>query len=113
MKQNAQAQADSYSRNATPEDAQRIDANLDKMCKGPICKIWDKVTLLWKMVKDPDAPWASKAIAIGSLIYLISPLDAIPDLIPVIGFTDDVGVILAAVAKLAFDLNKYKDKDVH
>lgn len=108
MKQKSQAQADAYARNASEKDAQRIDADLVKMRRGPMCQIWDKVTLLWEMVKYPEASWASKAIAIGSLIYLISPLDAIPDTIPVLGLTDDVGVILAAVAKLAYDLNKYK-----
>ena len=108
MKTKSQAQADTYAQNATQADAERIRDDLGKMRRGPMRQIWDKVTLLWEMVKDPNAPWASKAIAIGSLIYLISPIDAIPDPIPVLGLTDDVGVILAAVAKLAYDLNKYK-----
>ena len=40
--------------------------------------------------------WA-KASIIGALGYLISPIDLIPDVIPVVGFTDDAGVIAAVL----------------
>jgi uncharacterized membrane protein YkvA (DUF1232 family) len=108
MKTDPNQQANEYARRARPDDAENIKNNLGGKNTGPIRKVWDKVMLLWEMVKDPQAPWASKAIAIGSLIYLISPLDAIPDPIPIFGLTDDVGVILAAVTKLALDLKKYR-----
>jgi uncharacterized membrane protein YkvA (DUF1232 family) len=78
------------------------------MNKGPLKAIWDNVMALWKMVKDPNAAWTSKAIAIGALIYVISPIDAIPDIIPGIGLLDDVSVISLAVAALGIALNKYK-----
>ena len=41
-----------------------------------------------------------KAIAIGALLYLIFPLDAIPDIIPALGLTDDVAVITVAISNL-------------
>ena len=100
------------SRNASEQDIDRIRKKLGGMNRGKIAEIWDKVISLWKFVQDPEAPWAGKAIAIGALIYLISPLDAIPDFIPVAGLTDDVGIILVAIAKLASDLNKYKSISV-
>lgn len=78
------------------------------MKRGPIKKIWDLVLQLWELVCDPNAAWKSKATALGALLYLISPLDAIPDPIPVFGLMDDVGVIMAAVANLANELLKYK-----
>lgn len=55
----------------------------------------------------PNAPLAGKAIAIAALVYLLSPVDAIPDPIPLVGLTDDVGVLTLAFAKLATDLKKY------
>lgn len=97
-----------FSQNASEEDIKKIASKLDDMKKGPIAEIWHKVTLLWKMVKDPNAAWTAKALAIGALVYLISPIDAIPDLMPVLGLTDDVGVITAAVAALAYELGKYE-----
>lgn len=38
---------------------------------------------------------------IGALIYFISPVDAIPDPLVAIGFTDDLGVLLAAIANVS------------
>ena len=99
-----------YTNNANEEDINKIANNINKMKKGPIAKIWDQVSALWQMVKDPSAAWSSKAVAIGALIYLISPIDAIPDVIPVLGLTDDVGVITAAVASLSYALSKYMKK---
>lgn len=93
--------------NASEKDVDRIRENLGGMNRGPVAKIWDKVMALWKFVQDPNAPWTGKVIAIGALIYLISPIDAIPDVIPVLGLTDDVSIIGLAVAKLAADLQKY------
>lgn len=96
--------------NASEEDVEKIRRNLFGMNRGKIAKIWDKVMSLWKFIQDTDAPWVGKAIAIGALIYLISPIDAIPDIIPGLGLTDDAGIILAAVAKLAADLSKYENQ---
>lgn len=92
---------------ASEADVGRIGRDLGSMNRGAVAKIWDKVQKLWALIKDPNAGWASKALAIAALIYLISPLDAIPDLIPLLGLSDDAAVILAAVAKLADDLRKY------
>ena len=63
------------------------------MNKGPLAKIWDKVTQLWEAFKSPDTPASLKAIIIGGLIYMVSPIDLIPDVIPVAGLLDDAGVI--------------------
>jgi uncharacterized membrane protein YkvA (DUF1232 family) len=109
----AQQQADEFAQKATKDDVERIDADLQKMKRGPIKEVWNKVLALFALVKNPETPWTSKAIAIGSLIYLISPIDAVPDLIPIFGLSDDAAVIIATVAKLAFDLKKYsQDKPI-
>lgn len=92
---------------ASEQDVERIRGKLPSMKRGRIAEIWDKVMDLWRFVQDPDAPWSGKVIAIAALIYLISPIDAIPDVIPVAGLTDDAAIILAAFAKLAADLKKY------
>ncbi len=41
-------------------------------------------------------PWA-KSVIYGALAYFILPIDAIPDLIPVVGYSDDLGALAAAV----------------
>ena len=103
-----QDRLDNYAQKAKQDDVEKIGNSIDGMKRGGVAKIWDDVMSLWAMIKDPNAAWASKAIAIGALVYLITPLDAIPDFIPIFGLTDDVGVILAAIAALRADMSKYK-----
>ena len=81
---------------------------LAAMTGKKLAEVWDKVMQLYRFIKDPNAPWAGKAIAIGALIYMISPIDAVPDITPIIGLLDDVAVITAAVTKLASELKRYK-----
>ncbi len=96
-----------FTERASPKDIPRIEEKLDRMNRGPIKEIWDKVKMLWRFIKDPEAPWEAKAVAIGALLYLISPLDAVPDIILGVGLLDDVAVILFVCKKLADALKKY------
>ena len=48
-------------------------------------------------------PLKTKMVIYGALGYFISPIDVIPDFIPVVGFTDDIGVLAAAVAASYID----------
>lgn len=50
---------------------------------------------------DADTPTWAKAAIFTALGYFISPIDAIPDLIPVVGYSDDLGVLAAATATIA------------
>ena len=96
-----------FTKRASLKDIPTIAAKLGAMNRGPIEKIWDKVQVLWRFIKDPDVAWAKKATAVGSLIYLVSPLDAVPDFIPGGGLLDDVAVILFVVQMLAGSLQAY------
>ena len=80
-------------KNATEADIENVANKMGSMNKGPLAKIWDKVTQLWEAFKSPDTPASLKAIIIGGLIYMVSPVDLIPDVIPVAGLLDDAGVI--------------------
>jgi uncharacterized membrane protein YkvA (DUF1232 family) len=96
-----------YKENATMNDIEKIDNKLGSMKKGKIEEVWTQVEAMYNMMKDPKAAWTSKVIIIGALIYLISPIDAVPDVIPIAGLADDAGIILAAVKQLGKDLTKY------
>ncbi len=97
-----------FVKNAKPSDITKIARKLPRMKeRGPIREIWSKVKALYQLIKDPNTAWKSKALAIGSLVYLISPLDAIPDVIPLAGLTDDVGIIAATMVILSIELKKY------
>ena len=65
---------------------------------------------LYFCLKDADTPAMAKATIIAALGYFISPIDAIPDIIPVMGFTDDLGILAAAVAAVAAHIKKEHEK---
>ncbi|MGD1912302.1 MAG: YkvA family protein [Rivularia sp. (in: cyanobacteria)] len=96
-----------FVKSANPQDIQKITEKLPAMNRGPIKEIWPKIQSLFQMVVDPKAGWTSKALAIGSLLYLISPFDAIPDIIPIVGLTDDAALIVSVFSALAFELSRY------
>lgn len=79
--------------NASEEDVNKVRKNLNKMNRGIVSKVWDKVLNLWQAFNSPDTPVVSKIIIIGSLLYLVLPFDVISDVIPGLGFVDDVFVI--------------------
>ncbi|MCX5805458.1 MAG: YkvA family protein [Proteobacteria bacterium] len=51
-------------------------------------------------VKDPRVPWYAKAFAVLIIGYALSPIDLIPDFIPVIGYIDDLILIPAGIVLL-------------
>lgn len=62
---------------------------------------------LYKFMKDPTVSILKKAIAIGALLYFILPLDSIPDLTPIVGFLDDIGIVAMAVKYLSNEIKRY------
>ncbi|MBX2929732.1 MAG: DUF1232 domain-containing protein [Saprospiraceae bacterium] len=67
--------------------------------------------LMFYAYKRRETPVWAKNIAIGALGYLISPLDFLPDLTPIIGYTDDIGVLSFGLVTIAgFVNNEVKDK---
>lgn len=50
---------------------------------------------------DENTPMWAKTVVYGALGYFILPIDIIPDVIPVVGFTDDLATIAAALATVA------------
>lgn len=61
----------------------------------------DYALVLFHVLKDPDTPaWATAAI-ISALAYFISPIDVIPDFIPVVGYTDDFAALVTALSAVA------------
>jgi len=49
-----------------------------------------EVLVLWLAARDPRTPWYAKALALLVAGYALSPIDLIPDFIPVLGYLDDV-----------------------
>jgi uncharacterized membrane protein YkvA (DUF1232 family) len=56
---------------------------------------------------DPDVKWYRKSVVVAALVYFVTPIDAIPDFIPVAGFLDDLGVIAATIKFLGNEIKGY------
>ena len=92
-KEKALQKAEEFGEHATDQQISDVRSKIDKFIKGPMKKVGDKMKQLWKFYLSPDTPKWMKAEIIGALIYVISPIDLIPDIIPFIGFIDDIFVI--------------------
>ncbi|SRR5690554_4026537 len=62
----------------------------------------EKALYLYYAVQNPATPKWARRVIYGALGYFILPLDAIPDLAPLIGYTDDISVMAAALATVSF-----------
>ncbi|WP_028775313.1 YkvA family protein [Shewanella waksmanii] len=71
-------------------------------------EVIDNALCLYYAAQRPDTPKWAKTVIFGALAYFIAPLDAIPDLTPVVGFSDDLGALAAALAMVSL----YIDDDV-
>ena len=73
---------------------------LGKAGDAPARQIKQDVHALYLAARDPRVPWYAKVAAIAVAAYALSPIDLIPDFIPVIGYLDDLlivplGILLA------------------
>jgi uncharacterized membrane protein YkvA (DUF1232 family) len=55
------------------------------------------VVAVWIAARDPRVPWYAKLLAAGVAAYALSPIDLIPDFVPVLGYLDDVVIVPAGI----------------
>jgi uncharacterized membrane protein YkvA (DUF1232 family) len=61
-------------------------------------KLWSRtirrdVIAVWLAARDPRVPWYAKAVALATVAYAASPIDLIPDFVPVLGHLDDLIIV--------------------
>lgn len=64
---------------------------------------------LVRYFRDPGASVAGKLLVLAAVLYVISPVDLIPDVLPVVGWLDDIGVMGLAVAFMWKIVGRYRD----
>lgn len=66
---------------------------------------------MWRFLRDPKTAKRTKALAVLAVVYLVSPLDAVPELlVPLFGWLDDVGVTALALTWLASKAARYENE---
>ena len=81
---------------------------------GPLRRFVTDAALLAGLVRDyrreryRDVPFRTVAAAVFALLYVLSPVDLIPDFLPVVGYLDDAAVVGLCLSMLEHDLARYK-----
>ena len=81
---------------------------LKKYAKSAGQEVVEKALWLYYAAEKPETPSWAKATIYGALGYFITPLDAIADMTPAVGYADDLGVLALAIATVI----RYIDEDV-
>lgn len=91
------------------EIGRKLDASLSTKDQGLKDYIYD-LKLAYKMLRDPDftIDKHTKMVLIIAFLYLLSPIDLLPDSIPFIGLLDDVLVAGYAMKQTAAELERYR-----
>jgi uncharacterized membrane protein YkvA (DUF1232 family) len=55
------------------------------------------VVAVWIAARDPRVPWYAKLLALAVAAYALSPIDLIPDFVPVLGYLDDAVIVPAGI----------------
>lgn len=69
--------------------------------------VFSRIASAYATGKYRDISWKSILIVLGAIIYFLNPIDLIPDLIPVLGLTDDFSVLLWVYSTLGSEVDKF------
>ncbi len=89
-------------------------ADLASNIPRPLQDIWNDLRLMVSCVRDywtgayRELPWKTIAAMTGAIVYLVTPVDVIPDFVPLIGYVDDAAVLTLALRWVRADLEVYR-----
>ena len=103
----------------TEEDVNRVVTRADDIQRkvlgsGALSRLITDVKLMIFLVKDywndnyREVPWWTIAAVVAALLYVLSPVDLIPDFIPFFGLLDDAAVVSACLFLVEQDLSNYR-----
>ncbi len=90
-----------------------VSAKADEVGHGPFGATWRYLKAMIRLISAyyngsyRKVPTASLVMIVAAVIYFLSPIDLIPDFIPLIGYIDDALVVAFTVAAVKEDLNKF------
>lgn len=119
-KEQAEESVRKGAKKVTEEDLVKVLQKRDEIEKkfkgeGPLGRFIADLKLLFAIIKDytngqyREIPYWSIAAIVAALLYVVSPVDLIPDFIPGIGLVDDAMVVAACLAMVEQDLLAYKE----
>lgn len=67
------------------------------MRPGLMGTLFAELRLAWRLMREPRVPLFAKVVPALAVLYVLSPLDFIPDVLPVLGQMDDLGILILSV----------------
>jgi len=118
-KKTAERVVNDGAKRVTEEDVYKVVNRADDIQRkispqGPLGRFINDVKLMISLVKDywnknyREVPWWTVAAVVAALLYVLSPVDLIPDFIPFFGLLDDAAVVSACLFLVEQDLSRYK-----
>ncbi len=115
---NARKQLDAEASKVNRADLEKLldrQRSIEEKVKGSgkLARFSTDIKLMFSMIRDywngsyRNVPWKTIAAVAGALLYVMNPLDVIPDLIIGIGFLDDAGVVALCLKLVESDLHRY------
>ena len=108
----------SFNKNYNQADAEKVMENKEKieaiMHNDTLKKYLEDIKLYFQMLGDiftgkyKKIPVGTIAAIVGTLLYVLSPVDLIPDFVPVVGYLDDAAILAACINFTRFDVEEYK-----
>lgn len=102
-----------------PEKSKQLLDNAVKKARnkenlnGPLADLWKNLQTIFRLLRAyfnkqyTSIPWGSIILLVGAVIYFVSPIDLMPDWIPLSGFIDDAAVLMFVIAQIKSDLEKF------
>ena len=119
IKEQLKEKFDSFN-NFTEDDLKKVldnESKINKILKNPeLIKFVEDVKLYFKMLRDivtrkyKKIPFGTVAAIVCTLLYILNPLDIIPDYIPGIGYIDDAFIMSLSLHFTKFDVQKYREE---
>ena len=87
---------------------------MNKMQDEHLIEFMEYVKLFFYMLKDfvtrkyTEVPIGTIIAIVGTLLYILNPIDIIPDFIPLAGYLDDASIIATCIKAIKVDIDKYK-----
>jgi uncharacterized membrane protein YkvA (DUF1232 family) len=81
----------------TPADEKQSRRPLSEKLKALVAQLFKQFRIIRRALAHPQVPWHAKTVAGCAVLYVISPIQLIPNFIPVIGQLDDVLVVTLAI----------------
>lgn len=91
----------------------------DKADRAPLGDALEDVLTFIRMIRAyfsgryREVPWRTIALMIGTCLYLLTPIDLIPDFLPVIGYADDVAVVAFVLRTIRPDIERFREWERH